>query len=98
MPYAPPQHNPRKGKAPRHLVVKNRQQTRAMHTGSKAWRALRLQVLVDEAYTCRKCGGFGDQVDHDDGDDSNNARTNLQCLCLRCHSAKTMTAVNKARR
>lgn len=69
-----------------------------MHTGSKAWRLLRLAVLQRDGYTCRTCKQFGDQVDHIDGDSHNNEPSNLQCLCLRCHSAKTMTELNEAMR
>lgn len=76
----------------------NRQRRRAMHTGSKGWRLLRLQVLVRDSYLCRSCRQFGDQVDHMDGDSHNNVPSNLQVLCLRCHSAKTMGEMNEANR
>lgn len=101
MPYAPPIHRPwKQGKAPRHMVVKNRQQTRAMHTGSKAWQAIRQQVLIRDSYTCAECGQYGDQVDHIDGDSHNNPTdgSNWQTLCHSHHSAKTMRELNKARR
>jgi len=56
-----------------------------------AWERLRLFVLQDEHYICRKCGQFGNQCDHIvpkrlGGTDD---RSNLQCLCIRCHSIKT---------
>lgn len=86
------QHNPR-GKGPT-----ERQRTRAMHTGSKAWRQLRMVILQRDLYTCATCGKYGDQVDHIDGNDSNNDPGNLQTLCLRDHSAKTMRELNKATR
>lgn len=85
-------HNPQ-GKAPT-----DRQRTRAMHTGSKAWRALRASILARDSYQCAKCGQFGDQVDHKDGDSHNNDPRNLQVLCLKDHSAKTMRELNEARR
>jgi 5-methylcytosine-specific restriction endonuclease McrA len=101
MPKAPPihrqaapqvrKHNPR-GKAPA-----DRQRTRAMHTGSKGWRLLRLSVLQRDGYTCAVCGKYGDQVDHVDGDSHNNQPENLQVLCRRDHSAKTMREVNGKR-
>ncbi len=98
MPKAPPIYKPNRAKAPRHLVDGNRQRRRSMHTGSKGWRLLRLQVLQRDAFLCRECGQFGDQVDHVDGDSHNNNPSNLQTLCLRCHSAKTMTELNEAMR
>lgn len=79
------------------MVVRNRQQTRAMHTGSKAWKAIRDQVLARDSWTCAVCGKYGDQVDHRDGDSHNNDMANLQVLCLRDHSAKTMRELNTAR-
>ena len=87
-------HNPR-GKAP-----SDRQRTRAMHTGSKAWRAIRASVLMRDSYTCAECGKYGDQVDHIDGDSNHNPPdgSNWQTLCLRDHSAKTMRELNKAMR
>lgn len=76
----------------------NRQRRRAMHTGSKGWRQLRLAILQRDAYLCTDCKKFGDQVDHDDGDSHNNDPENLKTRCLRCHSAKTRREMNRARR
>lgn len=93
MPALPPSHKPKKSSAPRHMRPGNRQQRRAMHTGSKAWRALRAIVLEDELYKCRWCGKFGDHVDHIDGKAENPEdyrRENLQVLCASCHSRKTV--------
>lgn len=62
---------------------------------------LRALVLVEELYTCRACGLYGDQVDHIDGKASewdDYRRDNLQCLCLSCHSAKTMRELNASGR
>jgi 5-methylcytosine-specific restriction protein A len=98
MPKAPPIHKPRMAKAPRHMVVGNRQKRRAMHTGSKGWRLMRLSILQRDAYLCTDCGQFGDQVDHDDGDSHNNDPENLKTRCLRCHSIKTRGEQNKANR
>ena len=83
-----------KSSAPRHVdsasrAAGNRQATRALHTGTKLWRRIRADVLLEELYRCRTCGQYADQVDHIDGDSHNNTRDNLQALCLRCHSRKT---------
>jgi 5-methylcytosine-specific restriction endonuclease McrA len=43
---------------------------------------------------CEKCGISKDiaalEVDHIDGDRSNNHKSNLQTLCTKCHIAKTI--------
>lgn len=103
MPKAPPSHSPSKPKAIRHnprgTGATERQQRRAMHTGSKAWRQQRLRVLARDRFKCRKCGQFGDQVDHIHNDAHEVVTDDrLQTLCLRCHSAKTMTELNKGMR
>ena len=71
------------------LDASDRQRTRAMHTGSAAWRRLRQRVLLRDRYRCRGCGLVGDQVDHIDNDSHNNDMANLQTLCHSCHSTKT---------
>ncbi|TWI12711.1 HNH endonuclease [Aerolutibacter ruishenii] len=87
---------PRIGALPPRLkpVQADRQATRQYATNSAPWLALRLQVLLRDAYTCqtcgRVCGRKGEaHVDHRDGDSSNNHLTNLQTLCAPCHSRKT---------
>lgn len=67
----------------------DRQRRRALHTGSAAWRRKRESILIRDSYTCRSCRRFGDQVDHVDGNDAHNDDSNLQTLCINCHSAKT---------
>lgn len=57
------------------------------------WRRLRLEVLTQQPW-CAYCEAAGKtvpatEVDHIDGDSTNNARENLRPLCKRCHSAKT---------
>lgn len=93
MPRSAPTFRPRRTAAPRHnprgAGERNRQQTRAMHTGSKAWRQLREQILQRDGCTCAGCGCYGDQVDHVDGDSHNNDMRNLQTLCIVCHGRKT---------
>lgn len=81
---------------PRGQPSRNRQQTRALHTGSKAWKILRMQALQRDGYRCRDCKGYGDQVDHRDGDSHNNDIGNLQTLCHVCHSRKTATEMTGA--
>jgi 5-methylcytosine-specific restriction endonuclease McrA len=98
MPKAPPIHKPAMAKAPRHMAPGNRQRRRAMHTGSKGWRLLRLSVLQRDGYLCTDCGHFGDQVDHDDGDSHNNDPRNLKTRCIGCHSAKTRRDMSKVNR
>ena len=103
MPRAPKIHRPYVAKTPKHNArgkeATNRQRRRALHTGSKAWKAQRFRVLIRDLYTCQACGHYGDQVDHI----HNNAEQDvsddqLQTLCLPCHSSKTMTETNGARR
>lgn len=74
---------------------RNRQATRALHTGSAAWRQIRMAVLAREPL-CRACAAEGRavparDVDHIDGDAHNNDPSNLQPLCIRHHSRKTAT-------
>lgn len=70
--------------------VENRQSTRALHTGSKAWQIQRQRVLVRDLYACKACGQFGNHVDHIDGDASRDVPDSaLQTLCVSCHGSKT---------
>ncbi len=95
MPHQPKLYRPG---VPRKAQVhqRNRQATRAMHTGSKGWRILRATILERDLFTCQHkgCGQYGDQVDHKDGDSHNNDPGNLQTLCIKHHSAKTMAELN----
>lgn len=103
MPSKAPTFRPNRIKAPRHQAnpqgkpQQNRQHTRAFHTGSKAWRLLREVILMRDGFTCAACKGYGDQVDHIDGDSHNNDHDNLQTLCHVCHSRKTRTELNHER-
>jgi 5-methylcytosine-specific restriction protein A len=56
------------------------------------WKRVRRRVLLRDAYTCRSCGRWGNEVDHivpiaEGGDPW--AMSNLQTLCKGCHSRKT---------
>jgi 5-methylcytosine-specific restriction enzyme A len=71
----------------------DRQRRRALHTGSKRWRAIREQVLAEQPL-CPLCAPRivpAVDVDHKDGNDANNSRENLWGLCRSHHSEKTAT-------
>lgn len=58
-----------------------------------AWDSKRLRIMVEQDFKCRNCGlseWLGQpltlEVDHTDGDRSNNQRDNLVGLCPNCHS------------
>ena len=83
----------RKTKAQKNAQAKRRQAKRALHTGSKAWRAIRKEQLDNEPL-CRECTKDcrvteATVVDHMDGDAYNNKPDNLQSLCRECHNTKT---------
>lgn len=66
---------------------------RVLALDGAAWRKLRAQVLAGEPL-CRHHAERGltepaTDVDHIDGDSSNNSLDNLQPLCHSCHSTKT---------
>lgn len=99
MPSAPRTHRQAPSKAvkhnPRGKNATSRQQRRAMHTGSKGWKLQRQRVLLRDNFTCRKCGHYGDQVDHTTGNAHEIVGDDeLQTLCHPCHSAKTMREQN----
>lgn len=89
MPTRPPQHQNKPLHAKRHVRKQtDRQSTRALNTGSKEWRRLRMQVMVRDGFTCAMCGYLheSNEVDHADGDAWNNDPANLRVLCKPCHS------------
>lgn len=70
-----------------------RRQARGLSTSTKLWKAIRRNVLTDQplCVMCERIGRIREAVavDHIDGDSSNNKRSNLQPLCVSCHSRKT---------
>lgn len=96
MPTRPAQHRPAGWKPYKEEArqVKRRQTRRALPTNSTTWRKIRAVHLAGEPL-CRHCAlqnrvTAATDVDHVDGDDANNDRSNLQSLCRSCHSAKTV--------
>jgi len=61
----------------------------------KRWKALRQQILIDQAYQCARCHGVGLVMDvdhilpHRGSPDLFWDRRNMQALCKACHSRKT---------
>ena len=58
----------------------------------RRWAWVRRKLLKRDNWRCRECGRYGNEVDHiqplhTGGDPW--AESNLQCLCRRCHIAKT---------
>lgn len=102
MPSRPASYKPRQAKAPRHVRPEaDRQATRALNTGSKAWRLLRDQVLARDAYRCQACQrlvtGKDAHVDHIDNDAHQHVTLDrLWLLCSSCHASKTRTTQNGA--
>ena len=98
MPTRPPTFSPSKPNTPTHKPREaDRQATRALHTGSKAWRAIRERVLVRDGYRCQACGklaGPSAHIDHKANDAAGNAGWDLdtlQTLCQPCHASKSAT-------
>jgi 5-methylcytosine-specific restriction protein A len=95
MPSRIPNFRPPRVPAPRRGDT-NRPNAAARGYCSKAWRAIRRQVLVRDAWKCVSCGRVcGDRgeahVDHVVPKSAGGTDTleNLQTMCVRCHSAKT---------
>lgn len=74
---------------------------RTIPLNTARWQRLRASVLAERPL-CVDCLARGQvtpatDVDHDDGDPSNNARSNLVSRCHSCHSTKTMRERNGSR-
>lgn len=77
---------------------RNADARRSIPLNTARWQRLRASVLAERPL-CAHCFARGQivsatDVDHADGDPSNNARSNLQSLCHQCHSTKTMRERN----
>lgn len=86
---------------PRTKTLKQRQQEtgRTLALNGVAWRKLRALVLSEQPF-CSRCERVGrmtpaTDVDHVDGDPTNNTRANLMGLCHECHSQKTQADMGK---
>ncbi|KCB28576.1 HNH endonuclease domain protein [Bordetella hinzii L60] len=72
---------------------RNADPRRAIPLNSSAWRKLRAYILA-ESPLCEHCAERGlvvqaTDVDHVNGDPSDNSMANLASLCHSCHSIKT---------
>ena len=58
----------------------------------RRWAWVRRKVLKRDGWRCRACGKYGNECDHIKPLQDGGAKydeSNLQCLCKRCHIAKT---------
>lgn len=73
--------------------ARKRRQARGLSTSTSRWKALRRLVLTEQplCVMCEQAGRvrLAIAVDHIDGNSGNNDRSNLQALCVPCHSRKT---------
>lgn len=76
---------------------RTRKRARALPYSGRQWQAIRKMVL-DREPLCRECKAVAIDVDHIDGDNSNNLLSNLQGLCHSCHSRKTRREMNEKSR
>ena len=77
---------------------RNADPRRTIPLNSSAWRKLRERVLARDS-VCEMCWERGhvtiaSDIDHIDGNPSNNGMGNLQALCHSCHSRKTRREMN----
>lgn len=74
--------------------VSNRQVEVDVNGYTRDWQAISQQFRKRHNYTCERCGvkvmGFMEsefiQTHHRNGDKTNNDESNLECLCIKCHS------------
>lgn len=71
------------------------------HGYTRDWNEVSRRFREERNYTCEKCGvqvsRFETEymhVHHRNGDKANNRRSNLQCLCIKCHSEVDPTHVH----
>lgn len=94
MPEAIRTHKPRTmPTASKTLSERRRETGRTLALNGAAWRRLRASVLSEQPL-CPRCQEAGylvgaKEVDHIDGDPTNNERVNLEGLCKLHHSQKT---------
>ena len=77
------------------LNVKTKTKPRKYKTSASKWRRIRWAQLQKEPL-CRHCKEQGrttpgNTVDHISGDTWDNTQSNLQTLCVSCHTIKTNT-------
>lgn len=94
----PPRLQPMPRQRSKTLSERRAETGRTLALNGAAWRRLRASVLSEQPL-CKHCMARGyvvtaSEVDHADGDPSNNERGNLQSLCKPCHSSKTMGGRN----
>lgn len=82
------------------LTKEYRRHSRHVTRGPR-WKALRMQALERDGWQCVQCGERRRlEVDHIQPvrtrPDLSYSLANLQCLCGRCHAAKTRTEVGLA--
>lgn len=77
--------------APKTLKQRQLETGRTLALNGKAWRKLREAVLARDPLCCCGCGAPSTDVDHVDGDPTNNSMDNLMGLAHECHSIKTAT-------
>lgn len=90
MPRSPEPHCPEPGCSNRGKCPKHSYRSRSSKKyNQRAWRDLSKRIRRDRT-VCETpgCGNPSEQVDHIDGDETNDAEWNLQALCGPCHSIK----------
>ena len=58
----------------------------------------RKQVLMEENYTCYKCGGYTEQIHHLDKTKYNHDRRNLRACCQSCNLKMAKPRTSKFKR
>ena len=79
----------------KHRIKRERQ--RARRGSTARWRRRRRRILTRDGYRCVECGAYQPlEVDHIDGDPTNDDPENLQTLCTPCHVKKHGGALSRA--